>query len=194
MKCLECGFENPEKSKFCGKCGKALGIEPEYPAELQVKSYLQKVIPRFRNEGFDIYENETYNDYLFRYVATKSNFYYKAYGGETFFLFAVFPSIDAYSLRKFSTSCIEYAKKTRRSSRFTTNLFSFPVAIVNSIERVTSAYIQNEAGAIRSFWQVEMESPVVYDLKSSTLYFVEKRYWIGWRGFIRETVKILLAP
>lgn len=24
MKCSNCGFENPEKSKFCGKCGKAL--------------------------------------------------------------------------------------------------------------------------------------------------------------------------
>ncbi len=24
MKCSYCGFENPEKSKFCGKCGKTL--------------------------------------------------------------------------------------------------------------------------------------------------------------------------
>lgn len=27
MKCMHCGFENPEMSKFCGKCGKALGRE-----------------------------------------------------------------------------------------------------------------------------------------------------------------------
>ncbi len=27
MKCFDCGFENPEKSKFCGKCGKALARE-----------------------------------------------------------------------------------------------------------------------------------------------------------------------
>lgn len=27
MKCMYCGFENPEKSKFCGKCGKNFGRE-----------------------------------------------------------------------------------------------------------------------------------------------------------------------
>ncbi len=29
MRCSNCGFENPEKSKFCGNCGKALARDIE---------------------------------------------------------------------------------------------------------------------------------------------------------------------
>ncbi len=169
----------------------------EHPAELQEKSYLSKVIQRLGNEGFDCYENVTYNDYFFKFVAKKSNFKWILGHAEVFFVFGEFSSIDTYSLREFSTNCIEYAKKKRSSSPLTTILVCFPAAIVNSIDRATSGFIRNEAG---HFHQAVsggfLEMPVVYVLNSNTLYYFEKTPFYGWAawGRLRETIQRLLAP
>lgn len=47
MKCINCGFENPEMSKFCGKCGKTFGGEktPEKQKEKGQPSYKKLFIP-----------------------------------------------------------------------------------------------------------------------------------------------------
>jgi len=170
----------------------------EHPAELVEKSYLSKVIQRLRNEGFDCYENVTHSDYFFKFVAKKSNFKWILGNAEAFFVFGEFSSIDTHSLREFSTNCIEYAKKTRSSSPLTTIIVSFPVAIVNSIDRATSEFIRNEAGHFHQalFSGGVMEMPVVYVLNSDTLYYFEKTPFYGWAawGRLRETIKRLLAP
>ncbi|MDP2767348.1 MAG: hypothetical protein Q8O41_07855 [Candidatus Methanoperedens sp.] len=107
-------------------------------------------------------------------------------------------SIDIHSLREFSTNCIEYAKKTRSSSTFTTTLICFPVAIVNSIDRAISEYIQNEAGHFHQSLVSGgvLEMPVIYDFKSNTLYYFEKTLFYGWAawGRLRESIQRLLAP
>ncbi|HEY9247007.1 MAG TPA: zinc-ribbon domain-containing protein [Candidatus Methanoperedens sp.] len=33
MKCSNCGFENPENAKFCGKCGRLIGPETTGPVQ-----------------------------------------------------------------------------------------------------------------------------------------------------------------
>lgn len=184
----EVGLKNEEKK------------EPmvEHPAELPGKSYLSKAIQRLRNEGFECYENVTYNDYFSKFIAKKSNFKWIIGHAEAFFVFGEFSSIDAHSLREFSTNCIEYAKKTRSSSPLTTILVCYPVAIVNSIDRATSEYIRNEAGHFHQalFSGGVMEMPVVYDLNSKALYYFEKTPFYGWAawGRLRESIQRLLAP
>ncbi|MCZ7382000.1 MAG: hypothetical protein O8C64_10605 [Candidatus Methanoperedens sp.] len=169
----------------------------EHPAELPGISYLSRVIQRLRNEGFECYENVTYGNYFFKSVAKKSKFAWILGNAEVYFVFGEFPDIDTYSLREFSTNCIEYAKKTRSSSSLTTILVCYPVAIVNSIDRAASEYIRNEAG---HFHQAVsggfLEMPAVYVLNSNTLYYFEKTPLYGWAawGRLRETVKRLLAP
>jgi|GEM_PF-1379076 len=171
---------------------KAVESHAESAAELQVKSYLSKVIQRLRNEGYDCYENVAYKNYFFKYVAKKA-------GGvafaEVFFVFAEFPSIDIYSLREFSANCAEYAKKARSSSRFWRNLFCFPVAIVDSIDRATSEYVRNEAGQFSPSGGI-LEMPSVYDLNSNMLHYFEKTPFMGWAAWdaSRKTIKMLLAP
>ena len=162
-------------------------VEP--PAE---KSYLFRVIQRLRNDGYDCYENATYDNYSFKYVAKKVGGVVFA---EAFFVFAKFPSINVYSLREFSANCVGYAKKARGSSRLLRNLFCFPVAIVDSIDRATSEYVRNEAGQFSPSTGT-LEMPVVYDLASNTLYYFEKTPFIGWAawGRVRETIQRLLAP
>lgn len=184
---IEVGLKNEEKK------------EPkiEHPAELPGKSYLSKVLQRLGNDGFECYENVTYNDYFFKFVAKKSNFKWILGHAEAFFVFGEFSSIDARSLREFSTNCIEYARKTRSSSPLTIILVCFPVAIVNSINKVTSEYVRNEAGHFHQalLSGAVMEMPVVYDLVSNTLYYFEKTPFMGWAawGRLRETVQRLLA-
>ncbi len=162
----------------------------EYPTEPQKKGYLSKVIQRLRNEGFDIYENVTYNGYFFKYVARKVGGIVFA---EVFCVFAEFPTIDIYSLREFSTNCCEYAKETRSSSQLMRNLICFPVAMVNSMDRATSEYIRHEAPPKHLGF---FEMPVIYDLNSSTLYYFEKTPFWGmaiW-GPMRESIQRLLVP
>lgn len=169
----------------------------EHPAEFPEKSYLSIVIQRLRNDGFECYENVTYGNYFFKFVTKKSKFAWILGNAEAFFVFGEFSNIDTYSLKEFSTNCVEYAKKTRSSSSLTTILICYPVAIVNSIDRAASEYIRNEAG---HFHQAVsggfLEMPVVYALNSNTLYYFEKTPIYGWAawGRLRETVKRLLAP
>ncbi|MGB8217959.1 MAG: hypothetical protein WCE94_11730 [Candidatus Methanoperedens sp.] len=169
----------------------------EYPAELPGIDYLSRVIQRLGNEGFECYENVTYGNYFFKFVAKKSKFAWILGNAEAFFVFGEFSNIDTYSLKEFSTNCIEYAKKTRSSSSLTTVLVCYPVAIVNSIDRATSEYIRNEAGQFhQAISGGFLEMPVVYVLNSNTLYYFEKTPFYGWAawGRLRETVKRLLAP
>lgn len=170
----------------------------EHPAELQEKSYISKIIQRLQNEGFDCYENVTYNDYFFKFVAKKSNFKWILGHAEVFFVFGEFSNIDTNSLREYSKNFIEYAKKTRSSSSLTTILVCYPVAIVNSIDRATSEYVRNEAGHFHQSLLSGgvMEMPVVYVLNSNTLYYFEKTPMYGWAawGRLREIIKRLLAP
>ncbi len=179
------------------KAGEKKETIVEHPAELQEKSYLSKIIQRLQNEGFDCYQNVTYSDYFFKSVAKKSKFGWILGNAEVFFVFGEFPDIDTNSLREYSKNCIEYAKKTRSSSSFTTILVCYPVAIVNSIDRATSEYVRNESG---HFHQAVsggfLEMPVVYVLNSDTLYYFEKTPFYGWAawGRLRETIKRLLAP
>ncbi len=46
MRCFNCGFENPEKSKFCGKCGKALVQEGIYGKEEKIMQLSYKKLLR----------------------------------------------------------------------------------------------------------------------------------------------------
>ncbi len=184
----EVGFKVEEKEE----------VIAGHPAESPEKSYLSRVMQRLRNEGFECYENVTYTDYFFKFVAKKSRFDWILGHAEAFFVFGEFSSIDTQSLREFSTKCIEYARKTRSSSTLTTILVCFPCATVNSIDRATSEYVRNEAGHFHQalFSGGVLEMPVVYVLDSDTIYYFEKTPFYGWAvwGRLRDIIKRLLAP
>jgi hypothetical protein len=159
--------------------------------------YLTKVIQRLRNEGFDCRENVTYSGQIFKYVAKRTRFELTKFGfSETFFVFAEFPLLDTSSLRKFSTKCYEYAKKTK-SIPLPCGLFEyvlcFSVAITGGIDMVLAEAVRNETPTKHN---ASAEIPVVYDLKSNTLYYIEKTpLWgaVYYAGF-RKTIQKLLAP
>lgn len=196
MFCPRCRKVNRDDAKFCRACGTNFQII-DRSIQNNIKIYLSKVIPRLENEGYNCCEDVTYNDYFFKYVAKRSKFELMYLGySEIFVVFAEFSSIDIRSLRKFSTNCFEYSKKTR-SSPLPVGFFEYisciPVAIVNYSDRSVFQVVQNKSPP-KHIGSVEM--PVIYDLNSNKLYYFEKTLVYSGVLFaiLRKKIQKLLTP
>lgn len=138
------------------------------------ESYLSTVVPRLARWGFSLRENVSYRNSLFRYVARKTA-WDSSKGGflETFFVFMYMQSIDTADLRRFSSKCYKYSMKARRiplPCGLFEGVWCFPVAIVDSLSKEVSQQIRTKDAP--KHW-ASNEFPVVYDLRSRRLHYLE---------------------
>jgi len=163
----------------------------------EIADYLSSVIPRLRADGFKITENVTYKGQTFRCVAKRTRWQLEYYGfAEFFFIFAEFPNIDRVSLKEFSAMAFNYSKKFR-SIPLPRGLFEgvicFPVAIVDNVDQAVAETFRSEEPPKHCS---STEMPVICDLKSKRLYYLEKTPSWGslyWDRF-REIILSMLSP
>jgi len=162
-----------------------------------VTNYLSTITQRLKADGFKITENVTYKDQAFRCVAKRTRWQLEYYGfAEFFFIFAEFPNIDRVSFKEFSAMAFNYSKKFR-SIPLPRGLFEgvicFPLAIVDNVDQAVAETVRSEEPP--KHWAA-FEMPVICDLKSKRLYYLEKTpNWgsLYWDRF-REIIVAMLSP
>ena len=168
-----------------------------------VQAYLSRAVQRLKAEHFRIYENITYRNQTFKYIAKRTRLEIDKFGFiTTFFLFARFSSIDISSLRDFSKKSFKYAERASgiplaggiplpRGIFF--SVWCYPVAIVDDIDPDVSESLRSK-GPPKHWAACEM--PVVYSLASKTLYYCEVTPIWGriYYNQLRQTINDMLAP
>jgi len=167
------------------------------------ETYLSRVTQHLKDEHFRIYENVTYRNQNFQYIAKRTRVEIDKFGFiTTFFLFARFSSLDIGSLRDFSKKSFKYAERASGiplagGIPLPRGLFNgfvcFPVAIVDAIDTDLSEIIRSKAPP--KHWAA-FEMPVVYSLASRTLYCSEVTPTWGqiYYAQFRLTIDVMLAP
>jgi hypothetical protein len=156
--------------------------------------WIEKVVQKLSQDGFEISRNVVFDKYTFKVVATRSKT--KMFGkGDAFFIFSEFDVLNFDTLQRFSANAfnaadtmkfaqIKLGKKLRNDP-----LVCFPVAIVRSadnsvIDELRTKTLPRHLGAF--------EIPVLFDAGRQKLFYFEKIpfwgfvFYFGFRSLIKK--------
>jgi hypothetical protein len=164
---------------------------------LNEQGYFSIVIERLKQQNYQVRNNIKYDNQIFEYVVKRTKFEIER-GGlcTTFFLFSRFKSPDNSSLKDFSAKAFRYAKKAsgiHLPRGLFYSMWSFPVAIVDSIDSDTIDFIHRTEPP--RHWCAS-EKLVVFNLKAKTLYYCTATFtWgSGYYDWDRKIIKEMLSP
>jgi hypothetical protein len=159
--------------------------------------YYAQIIQRLKQNKYHIWNNTTYENQNYKYVAKRTKFEIERFSFcTTFFLFAEFDTLDFSTLEEYSAKSFKYSLKLSGIHPLRVilyNLLTIPVALVNSIDDRTVRLVRKQEPP--RHWKA-FEKMVVFSLESKTLYYCENTYSWGYiyyeldRNMIRE----LLSP
>jgi len=160
----------------------------------KIAGYLAIVLERLRNDDFNIADRTIYKNQTFDCVARRTGYQaeYHAFT-DIFFIFASFTELDKPALRQYSAKCFDYAMRSKAVPFWPGVVLCFPIAIVgkvdgSAVEDIRSKFHPMHLGAF--------EMPVICDISSSRLYYLETTPFWGrlYRDHHREIIVSMLSP